>query len=182
MRIPKRGEKGFTLIELLIVVAILGVLAAVIIPNVGRFLGRGEEEARRTEFHNVSSAVIAMMTDNDISEIPNPVVYDTLGTAQNDMGLVGGPTAATAGFPDYTTAIANKPVLGTETYTQDGYVLYNHQIGYDSDDDGTIDAVKLVNYVTMSKTTWYYTCEKDGTVRQFNLADLDHADIEEYTY
>ena len=45
MRLPKRGEKGFTLIELLIVVAILGVLAAVVIPNVGRFIGRGESEA-----------------------------------------------------------------------------------------------------------------------------------------
>ena len=75
MRLPKRGEKGFTLIELLIVVAILGVLAAVIIPNVGRFLGRGEEEARRTEYHNVSSAVIALMTDNDLSEIPNAIVW-----------------------------------------------------------------------------------------------------------
>jgi len=88
MRIPRKGEKGFTLIELLIVVAILGVLAAVVIPNVGRFLGRGEEEARRTEFHNVASAVIAMMVDNALAEIPGAVVYDTLGTAQNQMGRV----------------------------------------------------------------------------------------------
>ncbi|MEE8413825.1 MAG: prepilin-type N-terminal cleavage/methylation domain-containing protein, partial [Dehalococcoidales bacterium] len=63
MKIPKRGEKGFTLIELLIVVAILGVLAAVVIPNVGRFIGRGETEAGETEFANIQSAVVAMMTD-----------------------------------------------------------------------------------------------------------------------
>ncbi|MBI2830422.1 MAG: prepilin-type N-terminal cleavage/methylation domain-containing protein, partial [Chloroflexi bacterium] len=30
----RRGQKGFTLIEILIVLAVLGVLAAVVVPNV----------------------------------------------------------------------------------------------------------------------------------------------------
>ncbi|MFC2005259.1 type II secretion system protein [Chloroflexota bacterium] len=68
--LPERGEKGFTLIELLIVVAILGVLAAVVIPNVGRFIGRGETEAAETELANIQSAVVAMMVDQSISSLP----------------------------------------------------------------------------------------------------------------
>jgi type IV pilus assembly protein PilA len=52
----KANQKGFTLIEILIVVAILGVLAAVIVPQVGRFMGRGEGEARRTERRSVEAA------------------------------------------------------------------------------------------------------------------------------
>ncbi|MFC1916200.1 type IV pilin protein, partial [Chloroflexota bacterium] len=77
MRLPKRGEKGFTLIELLIVVAILGVLAAVVIPNVGRFIGRGETEASDTELSNIQTAVVAMMTDNQLQQLPNPVTVAT---------------------------------------------------------------------------------------------------------
>ena len=95
MRMPKRGEKGFTLIELLIVVAILGVLAAIVIPNVGRFLGRGETEAQKTEYANIQSAVLSMMTDNHLATLPNPVELDTNRT--QDMNA----------FPD-TTAAASK--------------------------------------------------------------------------
>ena len=84
MRLPERGEKGFTLIELLIVVAILGVLAAVVIPNVGRFIGRGKTEAASTELSNIQSAVISMMTDQDLAALP---AGDFATTATLDMAL-----------------------------------------------------------------------------------------------
>jgi len=59
------GEKGFILVELLIVIAILGVLTAVAVPNIGKFIGTGTEEAAKTELHNVQLAVVAYMADND---------------------------------------------------------------------------------------------------------------------
>ena len=63
------GEKGFTLIELLVVVAILGVLAAVAVPNIGKFMGKGKEEAGVTELHNVQTAMMAMMADKQITSV-----------------------------------------------------------------------------------------------------------------
>jgi type IV pilus assembly protein PilA len=51
-----RGEKGFTLIELLIVVAILAIIAAVVIPNISKFMITGNLAAANSEAEQVKTA------------------------------------------------------------------------------------------------------------------------------
>ena len=95
-----------------------------------------------------------------------------------------------AGFPDVTTTAAAKGadaafLTAAGAVEVLGYLLYGHQLITDVDGDGTYDAgdgdaVTSVNYVTMSQTTYFYTCETDGTVRQFDGATPSTAT--EYTY
>jgi len=65
----RHGDKGFTLVEVLVVVAILGVLAGVAVPSVGRFIGKGRTEAMQTEFRNVQVAMHTGMLDNNIRTV-----------------------------------------------------------------------------------------------------------------
>ena len=160
----RQDKNGFTLIELLIVVAILGILAAVIIPNVGRFLGRGEDEARRAEFHDLATAVTALMTENNLSSIPTPA-------AANTAPCVAG-TQAMDAYPDSGSVPASAQKTNDPSgnaYTdgidpagdKDGYLLFGHDI------TGNNAQTALVNYINFDNTTYCYTIDANGTVHQY---------------
>lgn len=94
------GQKGFTLIEMIVVVGIIAVLAAVIVPNIGKFIGTGEAGAKSAEQESVETAMSAMMADKAVQL----VAPSTAGTNTNDWGTLPGSDGTDLGaLPLYNT-------------------------------------------------------------------------------
>ena len=114
-----RSKKGFTLIELMIVVAIIGILAAIAIPNFLRFQAKSKQSEAKTNLGGIFTAETAYFAErnrfadlNEISWAPigSSVRYRyTLGVDANDLGLM----SVTKVAADWTTpaGVAYPPLV-----------------------------------------------------------------------
>ena len=60
-----KRQKGFTLIELLIVVAIIGIIAAIAIPNLLNAIDRGKQKRSMADMRSIGTAVESYAVDNN---------------------------------------------------------------------------------------------------------------------
>ena len=58
-----RKDRGFTLIELLIVVAIIGIIAAIAIPNLLNAIHRGRQKRSMADMRTIATAIGTYATD-----------------------------------------------------------------------------------------------------------------------
>ncbi|MBL1353563.1 MAG: prepilin-type N-terminal cleavage/methylation domain-containing protein [Zetaproteobacteria bacterium] len=134
-----KKEKGFTLIELMIVVAIIGILAAIAIPQFSSYRLKAFNSAAMSDLRNVMTSEEASFAENQeyiavntaigAGSTATPSTTQVTNNIQGTLGGTGG-TGTAASLPGAKLSKGVSLIIPTTTVTAQDYIARTkHYLG-----------------------------------------------------
>jgi prepilin-type N-terminal cleavage/methylation domain-containing protein len=108
----RRGHRGFTLLEMMIVISIIGIIAAIAIPQFLQYQIRGYNSTAESDAKQMYTAAQAYFSDSPSGNVSINVL---LSYGYNQTNLVTVTAAGTLG----TLALTSQHARGTTMYSVD---------------------------------------------------------------